>query len=57
MRRNSSGLTFYNAARTFDGYTLFTPMNPSVATGQVWLIDMLEDELSNWSPRSTFAQR
>ena len=49
MRRNQTGLTYYNSSKTYDGFTLFTPMNPSGFNGQVWLIDMQGEFVHGWT--------
>jgi outer membrane protein assembly factor BamB len=47
-RKRAQGLTFYNPAKTYDGYTLFTPMHHPGQTGQVWLVDMQGEIIHCW---------
>ena len=53
MRGRLQGLTFNNPAKTYDGYTLFAPMNPSEPYGQVWLIDMQGEFVHRWKMAHT----
>lgn len=47
--RRTVGLTFNNPAKTYAGYTLFTPMHYPGETGQAWLVNMQGEFVHCWN--------